>query len=233
MSTDVRSLTAGDLDWVVELTRRRRERLVPHAPRFWRPAADATERHRAFLGHLVADPEAVTLRTDHGYLIGVERAGRLVVDDMVVDPAERWPDEGVRLLEQAGTHGRVRFVVPAFERERMDAALDLGLEPVEVWWHRDLEPLTGLHVVSEDHGVSVEGAAGQLVPAPPVYDPGGPVLLVTSVDTADALARIQQSGARRGATVAVVTQDPSDAATAALLGEAGFVVTTYFLAGPA
>lgn len=232
-AADVRPLTADDLDWVVDVTRRRRERLVPHAPRFWRPAADATERHRAFLAHLVADDDALTLRTEHGYLIAVERAGRLVVDDMVVDPPEHWATEGLRLLERAGSTGRLRFVVPAAERERMDAALDLGLEPAEVWWHRDLEPPTGLNVVSEDPAMSVEGAAGQLVPAPPVYDPGGPVLLVTSVESADALTRIQQSAARRGATVAVVTQDPADTATAALLVESGFVVTTYFLAAPA
>lgn len=232
MSTpdDVRPLTLDDLGWVVELTRLRRERLVPHAPRFWRPAPDAASRHRAFLAHLVADPGAVTLRTEHGYLVGVERAGRLVVDDMAVDPPQHWATEGLRLLEHARGSGLLRFVVPAFERERMDVALDLGLEPAEVWWHRDLEPATGLNVVAEDPAVSVDGAAGQLVPAPPVYDPGGSVLLVTSVESADALTRIQQSAARRGATVAVVAQDPADAATAALLAESGFVLTTYFFA---
>ncbi|MDO9495936.1 MAG: hypothetical protein Q7J48_09555 [Nocardioides sp.] len=228
---DVRPLTGDDLDWVVDLTRERRARLVPLAPRFWRPAADAAARHRAFLAHLVADPGAVTIRTEHGYLVGVERAGRLVVDDMVVDPPEHWATEGVRMVEHARGSGPLRFVVPASERERMDVALGLGLEPAEVWWHRDLEPGTGLNVVVEDPAVSVAGAAGQLVPAPPVYDPGGPVLLVTSVESADALTRIQQSAARRGATVAVVAQDladPGDAATAALLTEAGFTVTTYF-----
>lgn len=227
---DVRPLTHDDLDWVVGLTRTRRERLVPHAPRFWRPAPDAAERHRAFLTHQIADADAVTLRTEHGYLVAVGRADRLVVDDMVVDPPEHWATEGVRLLECAGSHGALRFVVPAVERERMDAALDLGLEPAEVWWHRDLEPATGLNVVVQEPTISIEGASGQLVPSPPVYDPGGPVLLVTSVDSVDALARIQQSAARRGATVAVVSQDPSDSASAALLTESGFVVTTYFFA---
>lgn len=229
---DVRLLTADDLDWVAGLTGERRARLVPHAPRFWRPAADAGQRHRAFLAHLVADPGAVTLRTEHGYLVGVERAGRLVVDDMVVDPPEHWPTEGVRLLEHARGSGALRFVVPVVERERMDAALDLGLEPAEVWWHRDLEPATGLNVVAEDPAVKVDGAAGQLVPAPPVYDPGGPVLLVSSVESADALTRIQQSAARRGATVAVVVQDPADTVTAGLLFAAGFAVTTYFFGTP-
>lgn len=232
MSPDgVRPLTADDLDWVVDLTRERRARLVPKAPRFWRPAADAAARHRAFLAHLVADPGAVTLRTEHGCLVGIERAGRLVVDDMVVDPPEHWVTEGVRLLEHARGAGPLRFVVAAGERERMEVALGLGLEPAEVWWHRDLEPATGLNVVVEDPAISVAGATGQLVPAPPVYDPGGPVLLVTSVESADALTRLQQSAARRGATVAVVAQhpaDPDDIATAALLTEAGFTLTTYF-----
>ncbi len=229
---DVRPLTLDDLGWVAELTRQRRERLAHHAPRFWRPAADAVERHTAFLARLVADPAAVTLRTEHGYLVGVERTGRLVVDDMVVDPAEHWASEGVALLERARAAAPLRLVVPAHETERLDAALDLGLEPAEVWWHRDLEPPTGLNVVSEDPTITVEGAVAQLVPAPPVYDPGGPVLLVTSVESADALTRVQQSAARRGATVAVVAQDPADTATAALLADGGFVVTTYFFTPP-
>jgi len=227
-AADVRPLTADDLDWVAQFAGQRRERLVPHAPRFWRPAADAAERHRAFLAHLVADPDAVTLRTEHGYLVGVERAGRLVVDDMQVDPPEHWATEGVRLLEHARASGRLRVVVPVFEREQMDAALTLAVALAEVWWHRDLEPATGLNVVSEDPAVSVDGAVGRLVPAPPVYDPGGPVLLVTSFESVDALTRVQQSAARRGARVAVVTHDPADTATTVRLVEAGFVVTTHF-----
>ncbi|GEP38167.1 hypothetical protein NPS01_18300 [Nocardioides psychrotolerans] len=229
---DVRPLTQADLDWAVGLTRVRRDRLEGHAPRFWRAAADATERHRAFLSHLIDDAATLSVRSDHGYLVAMNPGPYLLVDDMVVEPAEQWASEGVALLRHASAFGPLRFVVPGFESERLDAALDLGLEPAEIWWHRDLEPFTGLNVVSEDKSISVEGAAGQLVPAPPVYDPGGPVLLVTSVTSPDALTRVEQSAARRGARVSVVTQPPSDAALATLLDHAGYTLTTFFFTTP-
>lgn len=230
---DVRPLTQADLDWAVDLTRQRRERLEVHAPRFWRAAADATERHRAFLSHLIDDDATLSVRTEHGYLVAMDPGPYLLVDDMAVEPAEHWAREGVALLRHAADLGRLRFVVPGCESERLDAALDLGLEPAEIWWHRDLEPFTGLNVVSEDKSVTVDGAEGRLVPAPPVYDPGGPILLVTSVETPEALARVEQSAARRGAMVSVVPQLPSDVALSRLLNAAGYTLTTFFFLTPA
>jgi hypothetical protein len=232
-SDELRPLTQDDLDWAVEHTRVRRERLTPHAPRFWRPAADAVERHRAFLSHLIDDSATLSLRSEHGYLVAMHPGAYLLVDDMVIEPAEHWATEGVALLRQATALAPVRFVVPAWETERLDAALDLGLEAAEIWWHRDLEPGTGLNVVSEEHRLSVVGAEAQLVPSPPVYDPGGPVLLVTSLESVDGLRAAEQSAARRGARVSVVTQRPSDQPLAELLTAAGYTLTTYFFATPA
>jgi hypothetical protein len=229
---DVRPLTQDDLDWAVEHTRVRRERLAPHAPRFWRPAADAAQRHRAFLSYLIDDSATLSLRSGHGYLVALHTDPYLLVDDMAVEPAELWASEGAALLAQVAALAPVRFVVPAFESERLDAALDLGLEPADIWWHRDLEPGTGLNVVSEDPRLSVEGAEARLVPSPPVYDPGGPVVLVTAVSSVAALRGAEQSAARRGATVSVVVQKPADAALAELLTAAGYTLTTYFFATP-
>lgn len=117
MSPDpVRSLETGDLDWVLGLTRARRESLAPVAPRFWRPSADATAIHGAYLKSLITDADVVGLRTDDGYLI-VQRQGPLwVVDDMVVSPDAAWPTDGVSLLRAAQDRcGRLRFVVPVVE----------------------------------------------------------------------------------------------------------------------
>lgn len=225
----LRPLSLDDLDWVVEETRRRRESLVAHAPRFWRPAADATQRHRAFLAHLVADSAVLSVRTDHGYLFALDQGGYGLVDDMAVSPDGHWATEGTALLRHAlARHARLRLVVPAFEQSRLGAAHDVGLSPTEIWWHRDLEPFTGLAVVTEDRTLSVEGATAQLVPAPPVYDPGGPIVLVTKVESAQSLARVEAASARRGATVSVVSQAPTDADLASLLTSAGYRLTTYF-----
>jgi hypothetical protein len=69
------------------------------------------------------------------------------------------------------------------------------------------------------------------VPAPPVYNPGGPVLLVTEVESAGSLRRIETEAARRGAPVSVVTQEPNDVGLANLLAEAGYTLTTVFCEG--
>lgn len=226
----VRPLTQDDLEWAVELTRSRRERLAEHAPRFWRAAPDATDRHRAFLAHLIDDPATVSVRTEHGYLLAMDPGAYRLVDDMALDADEHWAIDGLALLR--AVPAPLRLVVPAPEGARLDAALDLGLEPAEIWWHRDLEPGTGLDVVLEDPRVEVEGAEGHLVPAPPVYDPGGSVLLVTSVDSEPALRRVEQSAARRGAKVSVVTQQPSDLSLSSLLNAAGYSLTTFFFVTP-
>ena len=142
----MRPLTLDDLDWVVELTRRRRESLAAYAPRFWRPALDATERHREFLAHLIADPLVFGLRTEHGYVLALDRGDHRLVDDMVVSPDERWADDGVELLRAVlAEAGRVRFVAPVAESARTAAARSLGLAVAETWWHRDL-PAAGAGV---------------------------------------------------------------------------------------
>ncbi|WP_167736737.1 hypothetical protein [Nocardioides sp. 1609] len=226
----LRPLTHADLDWAVEAARARRAALAPHAPRFWRPAADATERHRAFLAHLVDDAATLTLRTDHGYVVAVPGERRRVVDDLVVSgPA--WESEGTALLGAVLDAGQpVRLAAPAAEPERKACAEALGLTVTEVWWHRDL-PLVQVRGEGGKVRLDAPGASGTLVPAPPVHDPGGSVLLVTSVDTAAALAAVEAEAAERGATVSVVTQRPDDLMRELLLVEAGHRVTTYFLEG--
>jgi hypothetical protein len=227
VSTDVRPLTADDLDWAVETTRARRELLAAHAPRFWRPAADAAERHRAFLAHLVADPDALTLRTDHAYAVALGDASRRVVDDMVVADGA-WAADGVALLRAvAATTGTLRLVVPVAERDRRETAEAVGLAPVETWWHRDL-PLVQVRREGGKVRLTTAGAQGHLVPAPPVYDPGGSVLLVTDVDTAGALDAIEADAAERGATVSVVSQRADDLMRELVVVEAGYVRTTVF-----
>ncbi|WP_148612390.1 hypothetical protein [Nocardioides rubriscoriae] len=227
MTADVRPLTHDDLDWVAGLTAVRRESLAPHAPRFWRPAAGATAKHRTFLGRLVDDPAALTLRTEHGYLMALGDDTRRVVDDMAVAEGH-WVDEGVALLqavvEQAAT---VRFVVPVAEAERRATAEAVRLRPVETWWHRDL-PLVQVRGEGDRVELSTAGARGRLVPAPPVYDPGGPVLLVADVETGAALGLLEDEAAERGATVSVVTQRADDLMRELLLVEAGYVRTTAF-----
>ena len=185
------------------------------------------------MDHLIEEPEALSVRSQNGYLVALNRGAVWLVDDAVVTKDGNWSTDGVQLLQHAQEHcGALRFVVPVFETSRMDAGLSAGLAPVEHWWHRDLESVgQAADDADEDPSVIVEGAKGRLVPAPPVYSPGGPVLLVTEVDAMVSLRRIEAKAAMRGAPVSVVTQNPNDASLATLLSDAGYVLTTAFCEG--
>ena len=169
---------------------------MPHAsggPRSTRRSGTGT-----YLEHLIEHPDTSGLRTEHGYLLALDRRDHLLVDDFVVTPDEHWPTEGVALLEHARRRpGRLRVVVPAAEVARLEAVQAVGLTR-----GRDLvaprprgspSPSTR---TGEHPDIEVDGARGRLVPAPPIYDPGGPVLLVTELESTDALARIEEVAAR-------------------------------------
>lgn len=228
----VRPLTQQDLDWVVDLARRRGERLVPYAPRFWNPAPAATETHRQFLASLIDAPDVLSARTRHGFLFGMPRGHAWLVDDMAIEPDDSWAVEGPTLLLEAGRNHRVRVVVPVFEAPRRTVAASLGLQVIEAWWHRDLDTVDPTERLDPESAIAVDRAEGRLVPAPPIYAPGGPVLLVTSVDSPAALGRIERAAAQRGAPVSVVSQHPADSGLRHLLEAAGYTLTTEFSETP-
>jgi hypothetical protein len=80
----------------------------------------------------------------------------------------------------------------------------LCLELAEQWWVRELEP-AGEHPPGPVTGT---GFAGLLESAPPVYDPGGPVLQVSDLaDDAD-LAEVEREAAGLGAVLLIVPAVP-------------------------
>lgn len=224
----VRPLIRSDLGWVLDVSATRRERIASFAPTFWRPAPNAREVHEDFLGNQIDNPDVLSIRSDHGFLFGAARAELLVIDDMALEEESAWDTEGQQLLRSAGETSDLRFVCPVPEPARTQTALTLGMSIVESWWHRDLAP-DGLAETREDSSLRVDGALGRLVPAPPVYAPGGPVLLVFNVDSAEALAAIEYEATTAGATVSVVTQRPANNDLAHLLIKAGHMRTTDFL----
>ena len=124
----------------------------------------------------------ISVRSQRGFLFALDRGDGWLVDDAVMAEDGDWAQDGVRLLRHAHERcGHLRFVVPVMERSRMEAARSVGLLPVEHWWHRDLDTVGSISMdeAGADPIVAVEGARGRLVPAPPVYDPRGPVLLVS------------------------------------------------------
>jgi hypothetical protein len=222
---DARPLTLADLAWVLDTGGERRKRLAGFAPRFWRPAPEARDRHQEFLSHQIQDPNVVALRTDHGFVFAARSGEMLVIDDMALDDDHLWPEDGTILLRSVFEHGNLRFVCPVPELARTRTALDLGMTLGEAWWHRDLPAVVSATAVV-DPSVRVDGAAGRLVEAPPIYAPGGPVLLVFEVDSGASLAAIEGAAAAEGAVVSVVSRSPGQPVD--LLISRGYKHTTDF-----
>lgn len=222
-----RPLTAADLDWVLDLIEPRRRQLAEHAPRFWNPAPTARQLHGRFLGDQLANPELVTLRTDHGFVFAGPRGDGFVIDDFLVDRDDRWPTDGAALVRDAVGNHSVRIVCPVHELGRYRLAKDLGLTVAESWWTHDLDPVIG--AAAGDGQISVDGTAGRLLAAPPVYAPGGPVLILSAVASLESLSAAERQAEAAGSTVAVVPQRADDLDRAQLLSSAGYRrMTDYY-----
>jgi hypothetical protein len=205
--------------------------LVPFAPVYWRPAPDAAERHREFLIHLL-DHGAVGFRTDADLILAQPLGQGWVIDDAAVDD-DAWDVAGRALWQaiSAALTGPVRWVCPVPEPARVRFAQAQGFETVESWWHWNVPwPLA----TASDPDPTVTGASARLVPAPPVYAPGGPVLFLTGVEnTRTALADAMQIAPGLGSPVVVVSQPSGEEALAFELEAAGFVRHCDFLQKPA
>lgn len=231
MIDEPRELTTADVDWVVELAARCRERIVRFAPRFWNPAPGARDTHASFLTGLVESPTALSIRTDQGFVIGTPGRDRIVIDDMALEDESLWPTDGDVLLRRAAMSAPLRVVCPLPETARRTAVTRLGLSVAETWWHRDIDPEPTSDGQNEDNRLAVDGADAILVPAPPVYAPGGPVVLVRTVASVAALHAVEQAAGRRGGVVSVVSQQPDDHVTADMLESVGYKRTTEFFEG--
>jgi GNAT superfamily N-acetyltransferase len=154
VSEQIRTATQADLPAMTALAGIRREQYARYQPLFWRPAAAAPDRHRAYLGRLVADDEVITLVSEEegeltGFLIATLKPAPPVydpggpsceIDDFMVTPDARWPTTGVRLfraaLAEAGRRGAVQAVVVTaqLDEPKREALRACGLEVASEWW---------------------------------------------------------------------------------------------------
>ncbi|PZS22217.1 MAG: hypothetical protein DLM61_26250 [Pseudonocardiales bacterium] len=81
-----------------------------------------------------------------------------------------------------------------------------GLRLAEQWWVKPLETTGPGAAPGRTSGTSFSGILG---PAPPVYDPGGPVLLADRVTDDVDLTVMEREAAALGAVLAVVPTKPA------------------------
>ncbi len=199
-----------DFAWAATLMARRRQEYAAYSPVFWRPAHGVEAHHARFLGAAAAEEGAVAVRTDRGFAIGQVRGGALLVDDFTVEAPDLWPTEGRQLLEEcaaaARRHGLALRVVTARRDVPKRTLLQRsGLVAVARWWVKELAPIGPAAAWGP---VRVADVDALLVPAPPVYDPGGPVCLLGDLDPELAPAASEEAAAL-GAVLAVVQRDRS------------------------
>lgn len=184
-----------------------------YSPVFWRPRPGVTALHAGFLARQAHDPTNIALRTRHGFII-VQRRGREgLVDDFAVDAGDRWVTDGETLLTEAWRRLRpdgittMRVVTAQADRPKVQMLIRCGLTLVEQWWVQPVNPASAPKV--QPGRVHRAGFSGLLGPAPPVYDPGGPVLLVDRIDPDACSDHIADTAAEMGAVLAIVPAEPS------------------------
>jgi hypothetical protein len=155
----VRTAGDDDLDAVAGLLAARRRQLAGWAPRWWRPAANADDLHRLWLGHLIgAEGPVVRVAVDDGgavlgCAVTVPQVWGTLVDDVAVAAEDRWADAGTALLG-AVRDRPARTCVPAADPPAAAAAVEAGMVQLSSYWV-----------------VPLEGGGGPAPPAPPAEVP--------------------------------------------------------------
>ncbi|MBI2703934.1 MAG: hypothetical protein HYX32_01390 [Actinobacteria bacterium] len=229
----IRPMHADDFDWAATLMQQRRERYAEFSPVFWRPAANITAGHAQFMRSTAAREGAVAIRTDAGFALSYPHEGRCFVDDFAVDGDDRWAVDGRELLLAVWSAARssqqqvLRVVTARRDEPKRSMMIALGLEVGARWWVKELSPAGD---ASTWGPVTVGDVDALIGPAPPVYDPGGPVCLLGDVDPSRA-GQAADAAAELGAVLAVVQREFNPVESEPVLEAAGFHNPSEFYEG--
>lgn len=101
---------------------------------------------------------------------------------------------------------------------------------MQQWW---VKPLDAAADAGAAHGrVDRTGFSAILGPAPPVYDPGGPVLLADRVAADVELSVVEDEAAQMGAVLAVIPADPANDRERALHERGWTIASQWYLGQP-
>lgn len=233
---------------MLDLAEAKRDLYRDNAHPFQRPANDARSLQRPFFeGLLQRDDFIVLVHQDasghvDGFLTG--RVGPAPppigadgdpfhVDDFVVDRPDLWLSTGDALLLAAARLAQAAGACTAIivaGSQRVDPPKraflrGLGLALAAEWWARPLDAAPG-DVPAQD---SFEAIVG---PAPPVYDPGGPVCLAARLDGPEALPHLERYGAAARAVLAIVPLATGREDVRAVLVARGYALASEWYAAP-
>jgi hypothetical protein len=236
MRPSVRRMSAEDSGWAAALMERRREVYASYSPVFWRPARGVTAAHAAFLGGKVSKGRVVGRRTDRGFIIGEVRGSEGFVDDFGVEADVDWVEDGVALLcsvwpilaEQGAN--MVRVVSAAADHPKVEMLRSCSLELVEQWWVKPVDPVGAPTATGRTDGC---GFSGTVSSAPPVYDPGGPVLFVDQLADGTPTGALEQQAAERGVLLVIVPVPAGGSRERELRAAAFTVASAWYLGKPA
>lgn len=250
----IRPARPDDAEAAAAFAEVKRAEYARYSPVFWRPAADARAKHQPFLRFCIQSDQFVAFTAEAAAesgdaVVGVALANRQgapapfradpeptwFVDDFFVADSALWPTAGMALLESiqqaASANGAARVIVVVAQRDAPKRALlrSAGYALAAAWWVR---PLTTAGAPASLP--APEGIEALVAPAPPVYDPGGPVALALALGDAPAaqVARFDQWAAASGATLAVIPARVADVALGEALARAGYTVASEWYARP-
>jgi hypothetical protein len=243
----IRPARHGDVERMAELADAKREQYRDNAAPFQRPAAHARAIHTPFLNDLIGVAQFVVLVHESGgdvdgFLVGriggapPPLAGRgdvFYVDDFAVAAPSIWPTAGRELLTDAGRRARalgasLLVVVSGpgvVDAPKVELLTGIGLALEAEWWVKPIEPRAGEPAAP----IGFEAFIG---PAPPVYDPGGPVCMALRVAAAGPLEELERFAAYSGAVVVIVPVEVARKELRANLARRGYVVASEWYAGP-
>jgi hypothetical protein len=243
MQVDVREAVTADLDTIASITREHRHQLAVWSPQWWRTAEGADELHPLWLGHLIdsdaANVRVVVIDEDIcATAIANPQAQRWFIDDVAVTDDSLWPTVAAALVTGIPERPAITCSAAA-DRPRIDTLEAAGFDHVSSYWIKPTEPGPAPTGPLIRHGDLPEPpphsfggpfdpeAAGALAfstgagtvigspssPAPPVYDPGGPVTVVDRLfgnDLDELTTTALAAAAARGDVLLAVVCAPED-----------------------
>lgn len=217
---------------------RRRQVYARYSPVFWRPAQNVVGPHARFLTQLIQTNGNIALRTGGGFIICQHRGAEGVVDDFAVEHPDLWDDDGAALLlavasrlSAVGQVTALRVVTAHADQPKVSMLQRLSLCLAEQWWVRELHP--GRAQAAAPGRIDGPGFSGIFGPAPPVYDPGGPVLQADRADDNAEVAVIEREATALGAVLAIIPAAPGTVRAGQLARHGWSVASDWYLGWPA